>query len=1079
MTSDSDLLSRAARGEEAAAEALLERYWGLAYRVALRLTQDGALAEDAAQQAFLKAFAAPERFDASRSFRPWFLTLAANEARMISRSRRRRQTHEERAPQPAPADAVTQADLREAIRVHLSSLEDRLRVPLTLHYLDGLTQAEVAEVLSCPKSTAATRIRDGLAQLRVRIPAPVLALAIVPLTALLSEAGQAESIPPAPSAASLLPPATSALAPGIVATLVKALAALAFVAAATLGIALVLGEEEAEPEQAPSPRVALSSPSRTVPPPAPAGSEAAVPSGQAQDRAATPEEARPPRPESDSPSERSARRPARAGITGRVTFQGRRPPQGLKLEVSAQLAPAMAAGSKVDLDAEGELALGLLERVLRQQPYALRVTPAARAALAGQTVWFRLREISLCNVIRLVFLQLDGLAAYRVRDGEVLVGLPSELGPSQFEAPVASDGTFAIAGLETRTQDQWELRLVGGAIDSEEEGSFSSMDKLSVRSGGVAAPADQVVLDSPLEIDVPEVRVDELVLDHQTGRPLVGARVVSQGRSIATSDAEGRVRFVWPWPHEVHVQCEGYASERAAMPGYSNWPLRLEPTRTLSGVVLTEAGKPVPDATVWAPPPRLSAEVLAHSRSAEQPSTLLPEPTETTTDAEGRYELMIPARFGRPSHVEARGEDGESVLLGYLPLPATGAKLPPIVLRGTRELEGRVLDPNGQPVSGARVTFLAGRSDPGERPWVSTLALGDFDEDADDGAADEDADADDEAADDEDADDEDADDEDADDEDADDEDADDEEWSESPTDESSFDVSWDVARTDSEGKFKLPLAPAKGLWLRVEFEGRSQDFEVGSKAPLELRLSHASERETRILVRGDRGTEVRFEVRAYPAGSLTISEPRPAHALGAGLASELRRTQPLWQRRARSARPLATSRRADNRLYLSPGHYDLSVRPDGARGVGQVFPRQRLPGGGGSVTLELSARTGSVSLAGVLPLQKEDRILTLVDARGAWVAPPDARGWLTDELSLPPGRYTLRAACSGFEPSEVSLKVEGPTSPSRPSSSSPREGGGSKSTSQGRATRGWRFRSSSSATRPSRSSASCLGPKPA
>ncbi|GAG49472.1 unnamed protein product, partial [marine sediment metagenome] len=92
---DEELIPRLAALDEEAVELLLGRYWGRAYRVALQLTGDAALAEDVAQETFLSVLRAASGFDTSRRFRPWFFQVLRNEALNQIRGTQRRKKREE------------------------------------------------------------------------------------------------------------------------------------------------------------------------------------------------------------------------------------------------------------------------------------------------------------------------------------------------------------------------------------------------------------------------------------------------------------------------------------------------------------------------------------------------------------------------------------------------------------------------------------------------------------------------------------------------------------------------------------------------------------------------------------------------------------------------------------------------------------------------------------------------------------------------------------------------------------------------------------------------------------------------
>ena len=87
---DAELAERARRGDVAAYERLVRRYQQLAVRTAYVITGQSADAQDAAQEAFVKAYYAMGRFRSGAPFRPWLLRIVANEAINRRRSSRRK-----------------------------------------------------------------------------------------------------------------------------------------------------------------------------------------------------------------------------------------------------------------------------------------------------------------------------------------------------------------------------------------------------------------------------------------------------------------------------------------------------------------------------------------------------------------------------------------------------------------------------------------------------------------------------------------------------------------------------------------------------------------------------------------------------------------------------------------------------------------------------------------------------------------------------------------------------------------------------------------------------------------------------
>lgn len=200
---DEALLDAARAGDEAALEALLERNWNAAFHIALTFVRDRSLAEDVAQEACLGLIKAAEGPVVVEDFAPWFRGLVANKARTALRSDSRRRAREEKAARVEGVDDPRRADLREWTR----ALPQRLRQPLELHFGLGLTHAEVARTLDCPKGTVATWIREGLGRLKKSFAAQGVSLSLAAISELagasLAEAFSAGSAPARPGLAAL------------------------------------------------------------------------------------------------------------------------------------------------------------------------------------------------------------------------------------------------------------------------------------------------------------------------------------------------------------------------------------------------------------------------------------------------------------------------------------------------------------------------------------------------------------------------------------------------------------------------------------------------------------------------------------------------------------------------------------------------------------------------------------------------------------------------------------------------------------------------------------------------------------
>jgi len=122
------------------------------YRISVSILKHDEDARDAVQQALMKAWAARERV-AEDYFRPWLVRIVVNECRTLFRKRKRFAAWLGAQTIPAPSEALD-VELRDA----LDRLPEKLRIPLLLHYLEGLSLKETAKALRLPVSTVKGRL---------------------------------------------------------------------------------------------------------------------------------------------------------------------------------------------------------------------------------------------------------------------------------------------------------------------------------------------------------------------------------------------------------------------------------------------------------------------------------------------------------------------------------------------------------------------------------------------------------------------------------------------------------------------------------------------------------------------------------------------------------------------------------------------------------------------------------------------------------------------------------------------------------------------------------------------------------
>jgi RNA polymerase sigma-70 factor (ECF subfamily) len=156
---------RAARGGSALAlDELFKAHWASAHRAAYLVVHDSAAAEDIAQEAFIAAIRALDRFDRRRPFGPWLHRIVVNRAIDHARSRAtRREVDAERVPE---AEALPQeAAFSDSTMAALAGLPPEHRGVIVMRHLLEYTPGEIARMLDLPRGTVNSRLRRGLDEL--------------------------------------------------------------------------------------------------------------------------------------------------------------------------------------------------------------------------------------------------------------------------------------------------------------------------------------------------------------------------------------------------------------------------------------------------------------------------------------------------------------------------------------------------------------------------------------------------------------------------------------------------------------------------------------------------------------------------------------------------------------------------------------------------------------------------------------------------------------------------------------------------------------------------------------------------
>lgn len=157
---------------------LLRSHQQIALRTAWVVTGGSAEAEDAVQEAFIRAWRAMPRFRAGAPFRPWLMTIVANEARTRGRSAARRARLQLReaaerkvsgGASQSPETAVLTADAGAALAAAIDRMSRRDREVILCRHVLELSERETAAVLGCPPGTIKSRLSRALSRLRVML----------------------------------------------------------------------------------------------------------------------------------------------------------------------------------------------------------------------------------------------------------------------------------------------------------------------------------------------------------------------------------------------------------------------------------------------------------------------------------------------------------------------------------------------------------------------------------------------------------------------------------------------------------------------------------------------------------------------------------------------------------------------------------------------------------------------------------------------------------------------------------------------------------------------------------------------
>ena len=186
MKTDETLVTEYLQGDELALRELIERYAQPIFSFVRRLVGDRALAEDIAQEVFVRAWRQLRSFRTKENFKPWLFAIARNAAIDALRKKRTLVFSDVNVPDdnesdfaetlsdpaPLPDELFANRELGKLLETALISLSPDARAVLLLHYTEGLTFEEIAVALGKPMNTVKSWHRRALLGLRKQLTKP-------------------------------------------------------------------------------------------------------------------------------------------------------------------------------------------------------------------------------------------------------------------------------------------------------------------------------------------------------------------------------------------------------------------------------------------------------------------------------------------------------------------------------------------------------------------------------------------------------------------------------------------------------------------------------------------------------------------------------------------------------------------------------------------------------------------------------------------------------------------------------------------------------------------------------------------
>ncbi len=168
VASDARLVELARGGDRDAFGDLVIRYERRLLRVLMRFVHDTELAQDLAQETFLRVWERLDQFDSARRFGPWLFRIGVNLTMDYLRRRKRRgrwarfsESPRERTPDPAVPDPRQAIELKQEVNAALDEIPEKYRAVLVLRDLENFSTSEIAAILERREATVRWRLAEA------------------------------------------------------------------------------------------------------------------------------------------------------------------------------------------------------------------------------------------------------------------------------------------------------------------------------------------------------------------------------------------------------------------------------------------------------------------------------------------------------------------------------------------------------------------------------------------------------------------------------------------------------------------------------------------------------------------------------------------------------------------------------------------------------------------------------------------------------------------------------------------------------------------------------------------------------